>query len=44
MKILVADKLAPAGIELLQAQPDCEVIISNPKEFHEHLAEAVRDG
>lgn len=40
MKILVADKLAPAGIELLQAQPDCEVIISNPKEFHEHLAEA----
>ena len=40
MKILVADKLSPAGIELLQAQPDCDVIISNPKEFHEHLADA----
>ena len=40
MKILVADKLAPAGIELLQAQPDCEVIVSNPKEFHQHLGEA----
>jgi len=40
MKILVADKLAPAAIELLQSQPDCEVIISDPKSFHEHLAEA----
>ena len=39
MKILVADKLAPAAIELLQSQPDVEVIISDPQNFHEHLAD-----
>lgn len=40
MKILVADKVAPAAIELLKSQPDCEVIISDPKSFHQHLADA----
>lgn len=40
MKILVADNLSPAALNLLQAQPDCEVIVSDPKGFHEHLGEA----
>jgi D-3-phosphoglycerate dehydrogenase len=40
MKVLVADKLAPAGIEKLKAQSDWEVIVSNPEEFHEHVADA----
>ena len=40
MKILVADKLAPAALELLQSTEDCEVIISDPKGFHDHLGEA----
>ena len=37
MKILVAEPLAPAGIELLKAQPGWEVVVSNPKEYAEHL-------
>ncbi len=40
IKILVADKIAPAAVEMLRAQEDCEVILSDPKGFHEHLAEA----
>ncbi len=40
MKILVADKIAPAAIEMLQSQPDCELILSDPQNFHGHLAEA----
>ncbi|HYI94247.1 MAG TPA: phosphoglycerate dehydrogenase [Bryobacteraceae bacterium] len=37
MKILVAEPLAPAGIELLKAQPGWEVVVSNPKDYAEHL-------
>ena len=38
-KILIAEPLAAAGIELLQAQPGWEVIVSNPKEYTPHLAD-----
>jgi D-3-phosphoglycerate dehydrogenase len=40
MKVLVAEPVAPAGVELLQKQPGWEVIVSNPKEFAQHLADA----
>jgi len=40
MKILVADKLAPAALEFLRAQPDCDVVVSDPAGFHEHLGDA----
>src|SRR5579862_7451411 len=40
MKILVAEPLAAAGIELLKAQPGWDVVVSNPKEFAAHLADA----
>ena len=40
MKILVAEPLAAAGIELLKAQPGWDVVISNPKEYAQHLGDA----
>jgi len=40
MKILVAEPVAAAGIELLRSNPDLEVIVSNPKEYAAFLAEA----
>ena len=40
MKVLIAEPLAAAGIELFQSQPGWEVIVSNPKEYAQHLAEA----
>jgi D-3-phosphoglycerate dehydrogenase len=40
MNILVAEPLAAAGIELLKAQPGWNVIVSNPKEYSAHLADA----
>src|SRR6516165_696033 len=40
MNILIAEPMAPAGIELFQAQPGWNVIVSNPKEYASHLAEA----
>jgi D-3-phosphoglycerate dehydrogenase len=40
MRILVADNLSRAAVEMLQATPGCEVVISDPKGFHEHLAQA----
>jgi len=40
MKILVAEPMAAAGLELLRSQPGWEVIASNPKEYQEHLADA----
>jgi D-3-phosphoglycerate dehydrogenase len=40
MRILVAEPLAAAGINLLRAQPGWEVIQSNPKDFPQHLATA----
>ncbi len=40
MNILVADAISAAGIAQLQAQPGWNVIISNAKDFHQHLPEA----
>ncbi|HYP04595.1 MAG TPA: phosphoglycerate dehydrogenase [Bryobacteraceae bacterium] len=37
MKILVAEPLAAAGIELLKAQAGWDVVVSNPKEYAQHL-------
>jgi D-3-phosphoglycerate dehydrogenase len=39
MKILIAEPLAPAGIELFQSQPGWTTIVSNPKEYAQHLAD-----
>src|SRR6185436_7264178 len=40
MKILIAEPLAAAGIEMLQSQPGWDVVVSNPKEYAQHLADA----
>ena len=40
MKILVAEPMAAAGLELLRSQPGWEVIASNPKEYLDHLGDA----
>ena len=40
MKILVAEPLAAAGIELLKSQPGWDIVISNPKEYAQHLVDA----
>src|SRR5438477_12921069 len=40
MNILIAEPVSPAGIELLKSQADWNVIVSNPKEYAAHLAEA----
>jgi D-3-phosphoglycerate dehydrogenase len=40
MKILVAEPLAPAGVELLRNQRGWDVVISNPKEYEAHLADS----
>jgi D-3-phosphoglycerate dehydrogenase len=40
MNVLIAEPLAPAGIELFQSQPGWNVIVSTPKEYARHLAEA----
>jgi D-3-phosphoglycerate dehydrogenase len=40
MKILVAEPLAPAGLDLLRAQPGWEVIVSTPKDYGQHLSDA----
>lgn len=40
MKILVAEPLAAAGIDLLKAQPGWDVVVSNPKEYAQHLEDA----
>jgi D-3-phosphoglycerate dehydrogenase len=40
MKILVAEPLSPAGIELLQSQPGWNIVVSNAKEYTQHLADA----
>ena len=40
MKILVAEPLAAAGIELLKTQPGWDIVISNPKEYAQHLGDA----
>ncbi len=40
MNILIAEPMAAAGIELFQAQPGWNIIVSNPKEYAAHLGEA----
>ncbi len=39
MKILVAEPLAPAALELLRAQPGWEVIEADPKTYASHLGD-----
>ena len=40
MNILVAEPMAAAGIELLRSQPGWNTIVSNPKEYAQHLRDA----
>lgn len=40
MNILIAEPMSPAGIELFRSQPGWNVIVSSPKEYAQHLAEA----
>src|SRR6266850_7153914 len=40
MNILIAEPLAAAGIELFQLQPGWNTIVSSPKEYAQHLADA----
>jgi D-3-phosphoglycerate dehydrogenase len=40
MKILVAEPLAPAGVELLRAQAGWEVVIADPKSYEQHLGDS----
>ncbi|MBV9765961.1 MAG: phosphoglycerate dehydrogenase, partial [Acidobacteriaceae bacterium] len=39
MKILIAEPLAPAGIDLLRAQSDWQVVVADPKTYESHLAD-----
>lgn len=39
MKILVAEPLAPAGIDLLKSQPGWDIVVSDPKGYVNHLAD-----
>jgi len=38
MQILIAEPLAPGAVKLLQQQPGWDVIVSNPKEYTQHLS------
>lgn len=40
MKILIAEPLAPAAVDRLKAQEDWDVVVSSPKEYTPHLADA----
>jgi D-3-phosphoglycerate dehydrogenase / 2-oxoglutarate reductase len=40
MKILIAEPLAAAGIELFQSQAGWTTVVSNPKEYAQHLCDA----
>jgi D-3-phosphoglycerate dehydrogenase / 2-oxoglutarate reductase len=40
MKILIAEPLAPAAIELLRAQSDWNVVVADPKTYSAHLADS----
>ena len=40
MRILIAEPLAEGAISLFRAEPGWDVVVSNPKEFAGHLAEA----
>ncbi len=39
MKVLVAEPLAPAGIQLLKAQQGWTIIQADPKSYAEHLSD-----
>ncbi|MBI4891302.1 MAG: phosphoglycerate dehydrogenase [Acidobacteria bacterium] len=39
MKILVAEPMSPAAIQLLKQQEGWDVVVSNPKEYEPHLAD-----
>jgi D-3-phosphoglycerate dehydrogenase len=39
MKILVAEPIAPAAIDALKTQPGWDVVVSNPKEYAQHLGD-----
>jgi D-3-phosphoglycerate dehydrogenase len=39
MKILIAEPLSPLGIELLKSHATWEIIVSNPKEYAQHLSD-----
>jgi D-3-phosphoglycerate dehydrogenase len=38
-KVLIAEPMAAAGIELLRAQTGWDIVVSNPKEYGQHLAD-----
>jgi len=40
MNILIAEPIAPAAVELFQSVAGWKTIVSNPKEYAQHLAEA----
>ena len=40
MNILIAEPMAAAGIELFKSQPGWNIVVSNPKEYSKHLADA----
>ena len=40
MNVLIAEPMAAAGLELLNAQQGWNIIVSNPKEYAAHLGEA----
>jgi D-3-phosphoglycerate dehydrogenase len=40
MKILIAEPLAPAAVDLLRAQPGWDVVVADPKSYSGHLADA----
>ena len=39
MKILVAEPLAPAAVDLLHAQAGWEIVMADPKTYQPHLAD-----
>lgn len=40
MKILIAEPLSPAALDVFKSQRDFDVVVSNPKEYSGHLADA----
>ena len=40
MNVLIAEPLAPAGLDLLRSQPGWNIVVSNPKDFEACLPEA----
>jgi D-3-phosphoglycerate dehydrogenase / 2-oxoglutarate reductase len=40
MKILIAEPLAPAAVDLLRAQPGWDVVVADPKTYQPHLADS----